>query len=281
MLAIYIIVALTTGLLTGFILHHSIKNKNLVYSTAFLVVLIALALTYFYIAPHYLAWQFGKNIRKQSSFINLVAEKSPDDFNRYLAKAKKNIIENGDPINEVYYASRLINTLLMKYGPIASDDSLYAYLKSDIEFDRKLFSIDPILVLFQEFPEKFADKIDLKKYSSNELKNEMLAAVEKVVESGIKHPHPLPNKQDITKAESIFRNILADITTKYGENNVKAALQHPENPAVDKKMAAEIIMAISEAIYAKGKETAGLLLRSSFLVSKIQTEQTDTDTTEE
>lgn len=269
MLWIYIIIAGIAAASAGFLSYYFSKNKILTGSITTLAVLIAIAFTYFYISPYYLAWRFENNIRSQSQFLDLIAEQSPYEFNDYVSKVKKNIISRGDPTNEAYYAAELINSLLMKYGPIASDESLYNYLRSDIEFDKKLFAIDPVLVLFQEFPDKFADKIDLSKYSVNDLKNDMLGAVEKVVESGIKNPHPLPTTEDMALAEGVFRGILADLGKKYGQTTLATALQRPEDPAVDKKIAAQIIMDISDAIFSKGEETTGLLLRSSFLVNQM------------
>lgn len=267
MLWTYAILTIIVGSIISLLLYRSIKNRAIATLLIALTVLLTLGLITLCLKPYYSAWQFEKTLRSQNPFINLIAEKAPNEFNAYLAKIKNNIVSDGDTNNEIYYTSELINTLLIKYGPVASNESLYRYLKSDIEFNKKLFTIDPILVLFHEFPDKFLGKIDLNKYSANEFENNMLGAIEEVIQSGIESPQALPSNKDIDRAKTLFREILDKLSTKYGSATVLVALQTPENVSVNKKTAAEIIIALSEEILAKGQNDAGLLLKSSFIVN--------------
>jgi hypothetical protein len=243
------------------------KNKKVAYGITLLTLVIAAILAYWFVSPYYESWRFEREIRNQSPFIKLIATQAPDEFNAYVTKIKNNIITKGSPDNDVYYTAELINALLLKYGPRASNESLYHYLQSDIELDKKLFAIDPNLVLFHEFPALFKGKIDFNKYNAIHFKENMLQAVEEVITSGIQHPQPLPTLQDKVKAEKMFQGMIAELAKKYGADKVTATFQHPQDPSVDKKMAAEIMMALSEEILAQGQDTVGLLLRVSLLVN--------------
>ena len=264
MIWIYVIIAIIVGIVSGIIFYIFIKNKVLASVLTIITIAIALIITNLAL-PHYFTWQVEYALRKQNPFMNLVAEKSPNEFNAYVKKIKHNLLTHGNPNNDVIYTSELINDLLIKYGPVASNESIYQYLQSDIDFEKKLLAINPVLVLFHVFPDKFKDKVDLQKYNINEIKNNMLSSVEAVIKSGMEHPEPLPTAEEIAKAKVLFSGIIAELAKKYGPEKLTEALKHPDDPSIDKKTVAEIVIDLSEATLAKGKDDVGLILKAAFL----------------
>jgi|GEM_PF-3184826 hypothetical protein len=237
--------------------------------TAILVV-VAIALTHVLLMPYnFVCGTYEAGIISQSPFFNLVKDKSPSEYNAYIAKIKENIKAKGDLSNEIYYETDFINALLIKYGPMASNQSLYKYLKSSVSYDKALVQVDPVLVLYHEFPEKFANqKIDFKNINVNEYKNAILDAAEDAVTSGMTQPQPLPTADETKKAMMMFRDVVQDLSKKYGSKTVITILQQPNNPALDRKQAAEIVIAFFDAIVAKGQNDAALFLKATLVTNR-------------
>lgn len=235
-------------------------------SNLFIILLIAASVCIYYYFPYYKAWYAEHTIRSQSPFFELVAKSAPYEFNQYIDKVKNNIIQGGNATNEIYYTSEFLHALLLKYGSKASDQSLYEYLKSDIQFDQQLIAIDPVLVLFHEFPIQMRGKIDIKKFNEMSIKNNMITAIENVITSGINASQPAPTHEDIAKAQAMFQDILANLSAKYGNTLVATTFKTPDDPTLDKKTAAEMMIELSQDILAKGETTVGMMLRASFSI---------------
>lgn len=266
MLAIYVITTLVTAFIAILILRIFSRNWGLIAGLSAILVLLSVAMTHLYIVncpfPKTSATTVSPN-----SFLNVIALQSPSEFNTYQTKIDANKKSGGSSDNEIFYTTELVNSLLLKYGMQASDESLYNYLKQDIAFDKELYAINPDLVLFHQFPEKFEGKIvaaDLQKIGKSEYTTKILTYTENVIKSGMNQEHAVPSDIDIQKAKLIFAAIIDRLGKKYGLDTVIATLKNPADSKLDKKTSADILITFSETILATGPETTGLLLRASY-----------------
>lgn len=248
-----------------------ISSINRFVSILFTVVTVALVilLAAVYLKPHFLAWKHEREMKLQYPFMTYLEMKAPVDFNAYMHQIRENVKENKNQNNEIYYQSELLNTLLLKYGPLASNKSLYEYIRENVSFDKTLMKIDPAYVLYHEFPDKFIksdisfDKLDRDKYILDTFN-----AVEPVIRSGIENPQKFPDAQEQKQAMTLFRQVVEQLSKKYGEKTVIATLQNPADPQLNRETSAEIIIAFFDGIVAKGEDSAALFMRVSYLVSR-------------
>lgn len=265
MLSTYVIAAVITAIISLIVLRLISKNLSLVLCLSAVLVVLAIVMTHIYI----INCPFPKPLtaHQANTFLSLVAQQAPNEFNVYQMKVDNNKKVAGSPDNEIYYITELVNSLLLKYGSQASNESLYHFLEQDIAFDKELYEINPQLVLFHQYPEKFEGKInptDLQAIAKAEYQTKILANTENVIKSGMRQEHPKPSATDIQKAKIIFTSILSNLSKEYGQDDVFATLKDPADAKVDPKLTAKILIAFSEAILATGEETVGLLLRVSY-----------------
>lgn len=269
MLWIYSLIAIWLFILSYLLLRvFAVKRITASLSTLILIAII-IGLAHVYIEPSYLAWQHERNLRHQYPFIAYLSEKTPENFNKYMAQIRVNIQSHHDLNNEIVYQSELLNTLLLKYAPQASDAALYRYLKFNVDYDKKLIAIDPTYVLYHEFPDKFTNTtIDFSKLNRDEYIHANFDAVSSVLQSGIETPQALPTDDEQKKMMGLFRQIVETLSQQYGEEVVIATLQDPNNPTLDSSTSAKITISFFEAILAQGESTAGLFMRVAFFISR-------------
>lgn len=269
MLWIYVLVVVLVTVITYPVFRFYSLRKLTAGFLSGIFIVIAVLLTHLFFMPYNVVCTYESKIKSQSPFFDLIKAKSPNEYNTYISKIKANISAKGDLSNEIYYQSEFLNALLVKYGPNASNQSLYDYLKSSVDYDRKLYQIDPALVLYHEFPEKFTNqKVDFKNLNVDEYKNTVLNSTEDVITSGIAQLQPAPTADETKKAMMIFRDVVGNISKKYGSKLVISVLQQPNNPLLDKNQAADIVIALMDGIVAKGKDDAALFLRTTLMLNR-------------
>lgn len=273
MLWIYGMTIVVSAIMTGAMFYGFIRNKTLVVSLTIITTIAVVCLTHFFFIPHYFYDQILEaSIRKDNPFMNTIADKIPGEFNTYVTQLKMNTLAKGSKNNEIYYNEELLNNLMMKYGPVASNESLFNYIKSNVEFDKKLMSIDPMLVLFHEFPDRFLTQIDFMQLNDKVkdlYKNpEVFNTAQNAIQSGIDHPQNLPTQEQLENAQTIFRKVIAQISKKHGSEKVISTFQHPDFPDLDKKAAANIVIAFYDALISQGQDKAVLVAKASLLVNK-------------
>lgn len=261
MLWIYGVVGGLTGLIAGAVFYLLTKNKATASLLAGIAIVLVIAATKEYVMPAYYAKALEQNLRSESPFMNMVAKHSPKEFNLYIAEVKNNMLANGDKSNNVYYSSELINSMLIKYGSVASNDSLYQYLIANLALDKQLFSTDPMLVLALEFPEKFKGKINPTLLNVTGNTKSLLDAKIAVIQSAMEQPAAPLTDADKQHATDLLREVITDLSKQYGTQTIANSLQHPDSPSVDKKAAAQIIISFYEDIVAKGKDNAALIIK--------------------
>lgn len=233
-----------------------------------LIALVAvLFLVHYYIEPSFSAWQYEREMRLTYPLVDYAAKHDPVEYHNYMDEAQDHFLHsaNINMGNEVYYESDFVNVLLVKYGSRASNESLYEFLKNSVDYDKVLINIDPIYVLYHEFPEKFSDvNVDFSKLNREQYLQEIFSAAAVVVNSAIEKPVDSPTKEDVEKAKVIFQDAIKTVTKSYDEKTVIATLQKPHDPSLDKEQSAKIVIAFFDAILQRSKEEVGLFLRVTF-----------------
>ncbi|MFW2571823.1 hypothetical protein [Legionella sp. 29fVS95] len=262
MIWLYLVVGALTALLVGG-LQYYFRNKpqTTLGVTAFAVVVVLLIVK-LYGVPYYQAWSFESDLRKESTFFDLLAQKSPQAFKEYIDKTKKDIIHN-DSQNVIAYTSELVSSQMTKYGSQATNEAIYNQVKATIDYYNKLDAINPVLVLFLEYPNIFADKLSEKEIESvsEGPENPIPTANQNIIKSALETPQPPLSKADRIKAQMILNKIIETLSTQYGEKKVEMTFQHPDDPALDKKTAAEIIITFYQLLVERGEKDTGLVIR--------------------
>lgn len=262
MIWLYLVVGGLTALIVGGLQYYfGNKPKNTLWITLSAVAVVLLIMKS-YGVPYYQAWAFESDLRKESSFFDLLAKKSPQAFKEYIDKTKKDITHN-DSQNVIAYTSELVSSQMTKYGAQATNEAIYNQVKATIDYYNKLDAINPVLVLFLEYPNIFADKL-----SENEIElvaegpeNPIPAANQNIIKSALETPQPPLSQADMIKAQTILNNIIETLSTKYGEKEVEMTFQHPDDAALDKKTAAEIIIKFYQLLAERGEKDTGLVIR--------------------
>ncbi|VVC76616.1 hypothetical protein AQUSIP_19390 [Aquicella siphonis] len=269
MIWVYLVLSIWTIVIVYPFLRISSINRFASFLITVAAVAAVILLSAVFLKPHFMAWQHERYIRTQYPFVSYLETQSPVDFGAYMSQIRDNVKKNKNLNNEIYYQSELLNTLLLKYGPVASHKSLYDYLKQNVEYDKKLIKIDPVYVLYHEFPDKFIrSDINFDKLDRDEYIMESFNAVEPVIKSGVESPQKMPSDDEQKQAMVTFRKVVDDLSKKYGAKTVVETLQNPADTKLDKETSAKIIIAFFEEIIAKGEENAGLFMRVSYLVSR-------------
>jgi hypothetical protein len=266
MLLIYAVVMIVVGLAVFSITRYSSVHTPFAAAAAVVAALIALIFTYLFVAPQYYTWKIETMLKTRYPVFELLAEKSPDDFNAFVTKIKSDILTSPSNYNEFRDTGNFLNSEMIKYSQTATNESLYNFARVISDFYGKLFQINPVFILNLEFPEKFQDQInfnELEKASRGEIA-QVTSAKEGVIRSALDEPQPVLSKEESQKAQAIFRQIITNLVDKYGKNTVLASFQHPEDAATDKKTAATIIMEFYNDLIARGEMDTGIVLKYLF-----------------
>jgi hypothetical protein len=272
MIWLSIVVGSLIGVSFGCIFYYLIEKKKIRKLTAYCLTFTATLLTLlgmqFYGAQHYLAYVFESKIKSEDPVFALLAEKSPIEFNQYIARIKTNFVEdNGNKVP--YYTGEYIYSQLKKYSPHAATQSFYDLAKATIALYSKIFAKDPGMVLTVEFNLQTVEPLDFKALGKtyNDALNPVATAKIMIIENAIKNPQPLLSKSDKERAKAIIHNILAKLSINYGDNVVTATFSHPNDPTLNRKLAAEIIIQFYQMLLDRGKDDAGLVIKYIFTTS--------------
>ncbi|MDX1836998.1 hypothetical protein [Legionella taurinensis] len=259
---IYILAGvLAAALVTGLSYYGNLEKKT-GSLLAILAVMIALFLTRTYAIPYYQAANFENEIKQTSPLFALLAKKSPEEFNRYVAEVKKDILNNkGRSI--LYKTSDFVNAEVMKYAVYSSNKALYNQIKGTLVFYQYLFKINPKLVLISEFPERFANEPEMKELvtASQRYINQLLKAKEDIIVSAINHPAPALSRHEILEAQTLLGELFDTLAAEYGGNTVDLTFQNPQSASLDKIKGAEIIIKFYQGLMKRGERETGLVLR--------------------
>jgi hypothetical protein len=264
---ILIFIAVIMGLFAA--LFYPYVNKTIAKnSLALAVLLLLVALAKQYMIPFYYVVMFESTIRSENPIVDVIAKNCPFEFQAYLAKVKKSIYENGDQSRVAYFTNQLISRAVQQYLPVASNASVYEFSKIELAFDEKLLKLDPKLVLYVELGNQYSSMNDdgaiLNVFNDPAMLTDVVNAQKKLIESAIAHPEPPLTEPQRLTAAAMMADIHANLVKTYGADTLKRVEQNPNDPALDKRKAAEVIMSLYRQIIATGPENAGIIWKYLF-----------------
>lgn len=261
----YILIGGFTGLIVGLATRPLVKDKkdqNIANKISLIAVILSLSITKWYGAPYYYAYTFENSIKNKYPLFELLSTASPDAFSNYIKKIKQSILEDDQAKIEIY-TSEFIGSEFLQYAVHATNQSIYKYVKVTTDFYKSIYMVNPNLVVYLEFSNTFM--LNKPIYNSDQLneKNlkDILSAKAGVIESAIKTPQPNLSTADVQRARLILDHIYQNLIAKYGNENVKITFQHPSDQKLDKKIAAEIIISLYQALVEQGVDNAALVLK--------------------
>ncbi|KTC98409.1 hypothetical protein [Legionella erythra] len=259
---IYMLAGALAAILLAGLSYYANLDRKMGSLLTVLAVMIALFLTRTYGIPYYQAANFESDIKKASPLFALLAQKSPETFNRYVAAVKKDILNN-QPQNILYKTSDFVNAEVMKYAVYSSNQALYNQMKGTLDFYQHLFKINPKLVLISEFPERFTNEPEMDELvkASKSYIDRLLKAKEDIIISAITHPAPALSRHEILEAQALLGELFDALAAEYGSNNVETTFQNPQSPSLDKTKGAEIIIQFYQRLVKRGERETGLVLR--------------------
>jgi hypothetical protein len=220
-------------------------------------------LTEKYLIPQYEAMHYEASLRANDPVIDLMAKKSPEAFNRYIAKVKQSFLLGENKNQSFYDTNEYINAAFSESIPYASNNSLYEFFKNELEIDKKLFAVDPHLVLYIEFIDQFKTKVDpgtILTVTGERLIENSARLKEAVIKSALEKPEPALTGMEYNRAARLVDEISTRLTKIYSKETL-LNFNRAEDPAVDQKKTAEAMMAFYTEILATGEHDAGLVFR--------------------
>lgn len=264
----YLIIVIIAFVVFSFIFKKTIKTENtkLISLATLLACLVMIVIARPLLEPHFYAWTFESSIRGKYPIIDLLAQKSPEEFNAYVKKEKNEIIKSGNDKNNLttFYTIEFLDSQVAKYSQIATNQSLYEFMQSRLNLFKMLIDTNPELILRLEFPRKYVDETNASLEKLDEFYNKTMQNSENVIKSALETPQTPPTEQDSKKAVTILRNIATGLTKKFGKENVLLTFQDPTTPSLDKTIAANILISLYEDILATGVNDTGTVVKYVF-----------------
>ncbi len=211
-----------------------------------------------YVYPEYLGWQFEHEVKKQPLFA-LISQKYPNEFQEYIQKVKSTLRSNAQLTLISGYSSELVNKIFYKSLSTAPDEYVVLYLKSTIDLYHYLNGQDPKAVIKLENGGDAIDYDLTALYETKHFQNRLTHLLDTkryVIEAAIKTPAAPPQA---VVGEPLLKGVMAEISEKYGENNVRMAFTNPKD--IPANEAAKIIIGFYTTILGAGNENAGNIMR--------------------
>lgn len=263
----YLIIALIAAVIFGFIFSKTIKSKDksIIGLLTVVATIAVLVMARPFVEPYFYAWTFETSIRSQYPIMELLANKAPDDFRAYINREKSDIVKYGVKNSRPTLATiEFLDAEIAKYSQVATNQSLYDFMKTRLEVFQEIVKEDPTLVLRLEFPHKYIDTNDKSIGKFTDQYNKNMVAAENVIKSALETPQTPPTPEDNKKALALLKIIATDLAVKYGKENVMMTFDDPSNPNLDKTTAAKILLSLYEDIIAKGVNDSAMIVKYVF-----------------
>lgn len=242
------------------------KSRSLATTVIFLAIFFG---TKNFLLPYYYAATLDSDLKHKYPIYSTIATYYPKEYNEFLEKMKKNTIENGSLENEIRYSATLANYATEKSIPFASAKNIYNYLNINYQFEKKLYSINPILVLAIESPTRVPSQHSLSSILRSIPESDLtkvLQAKAELIESGSKDRKPINfSDAEIERTTESIKQILASLTEKYGEETVNDTFT-ATTPFKNQTQSAQVMLSFYELILAKGEEEGGLVFKILYLL---------------
>jgi hypothetical protein len=260
MTIIYMLMGILAGLNSFVLADRFFKTESSqTLLTAIIVALVMIA-TKILIIPDYEAATFSTVLKITDPVFRMIEANYPQQYNDYIDEVKEGILmhqtENFETISTLVFLNSISETLVTK----ATDKAIFNFYKIEVEMDKELFTVDPKLVLYMEFPQHFRDNADpslLVLISGDTLVKKVIQSKEELIISALKTPQPALTSAEAERAFQKTKAIMQELSVDVGgQDALLKMIGHPENNDVDKKEAALLIINFYEKILAQGQGQA-------------------------
>lgn len=263
------VIGAIAGLIGSCISYYLFKNEKHRRTATTIIFLAIFFGTKNFIMPYYDAATLDASLKEKYPIYSIISTYYPTEYNEFIAQMKKNILNHDSLDNEINYSAVLINYATQKSIPFASPKTIYNYLQVNYQNEKKLYDINPMLVLALEFPGRVSGQYSLastaQSIPDDEL-NKIIQAKAQLIESGSKDRTPIKfTDPEIAQATQTIQQIMTSLTEKYGKNVVddtfssSAPFKYPDKSA-------KLMLSFYELILAQGEQNGGLLFKMLYMV---------------
>jgi hypothetical protein len=261
------LIGLIFGISSYAIFCRFLKNISAIRLLTMLVVIFTMLMTKFYVIPLYSAEIYEIFLKSDEPVFELIAEKFPREFQTYIDKVKECIVSNNNEDYLIIYKLEFLNSIFIKEISLASNVSIYHYYQVQYKIDETLFKVDPRLVLFLEFSNKYTKKPNpslIITIAGQDLTEQIIAAKEAVIMSALIMPEKPITADEKEAANAMIDTILADLSDNFGEKTVTELDTHISDVALSKEstvLYATILLEFYQKILSSGQNNVGIIYR--------------------
>ena len=227
----------------------------------FLCFFLLITLSNQYALPEIKIWKEQRNLESSLQDIavyQLIAKSDPDTYKRITKEINKSLRNRESNEQIAVRIRRIINELVGKYLPRASDDAIFTYVSVMVQEISELIQLNPELAYEFLFPQK-GGAVRQSFQLRPELQKADLDALAEVIRTGSTNPHIV---KDFSEAKLLLEKVIADLYKVYG--NDLALLQNPLAPGIYKKKYCNMTVALFKEIFKMPRPQSCLVLRYMF-----------------
>jgi hypothetical protein len=264
---IYTITGAVAGLLAMSIATRLGLNNTRSSLWVVIVTVAGLGLTREFIAPFYLAGTYEHNLKRQDPAMRIIARQFPNEFHDYIDEAKRKLIKYKEDTTLFNEKLLFLHKLSRQMLPKASNQSIYAFYQASLSLDIALFGTAPELVLYLEYSDQYQNKPKpslILLIAGKPLVTNVIIALETMIVSAIENPQPLLTETERKRASELIFQTVVSVSKEFGADNLSSFLQDPDNPALNSKVGALIVMSFAKNILDHGPDDTGIAYKYLF-----------------
>lgn len=267
-----LIIAVIAGALGGAIAYFAFKTEKYKNIAAALLIIIIFFCSKIFLLPYYYAATFDYTIKSEYPIYTTIEKYYPKEYNAFLVKMKTSIIKAGGFEDDLRLNSSatLVNYATEKSMPFASSQAIYNYLSVTFQIEKRLFAINPAMILALEYPSRTPDQTLAAVLNTvpQVAMKAILRAKEKVIASGSQNKNPIAlSTAEMDKARQNIQQIMAFLTEHYGKETVDDTF-YATTPFKDPIKSAQTLLTFYELFLEKGIDEGGALFKVLFMIGK-------------
>lgn len=247
------------------------KNQRYRKSAAIIVFCVIFFGTQYYGLPYYYAANLDSDLRQQSLF-RIIAAYYPKEYNEYIEIMKKNIIYHEKVENLYTYTSAITNYATAKSEQYASTKAIYNYAKASHEFNKKIYTINPELVLARKFPSRIFNQplinVFIEKISPSDVTALQDAQADLIHSGSTNNKITYSSDAQVKQALDKLAQIMAALIYKHGKDTIENTFTTTIVPFENPTVSAQILLAFDELILKRNEEEAVILWKTVYMWNK-------------
>ncbi|MBW2092129.1 MAG: hypothetical protein JRI34_08415, partial [Deltaproteobacteria bacterium] len=214
-----------------------------------------------YVLPEIKIWKEQRNIEKSLQEIAVyqhIAKSDPEIYERIKSEINNSLRNRESSEQTTIRIRRIVNELVGKYLPRASDDAIFNYVKVMIQELSELTKLNPDLSYEFLFPQR-GGATGHSYNLSPEMKKADLDALAEVIKTGSTNPVII---RDFSEAKLLLEKVFANLHKVYGDD--LSLLRNPLASGIYKKKYCNITIALFTEIFELPKQKSCMVLRYMF-----------------